>query len=187
MSYFFNMISSSKPMIYVVLIWAANILIIIRGAKSIEAVVKIFVPLMWVMMIVLIIRGITLPGGLEGILFLFTPDFSVMGDVGIWKGAFSQMFFTLSLGFGIMMAYASYLPTKNDDVSQRDDHQLSQLQLRVHRRVGDLLAALRLRHRAQGEQPVDDLLRGARGHRRVPGCWSASSAFSFSPCCSWPG
>jgi len=116
MSYFFNMISSSKPLIYVILIWAANILIIIKGAKSIEAVVKIFVPLMWVMMIVLIVRGITLPGGLEGILFLFTPDFSVMGEVGIWKGAFSQMFFTLSLGFGIMMAYASYLPRKNDDV-----------------------------------------------------------------------
>jgi len=71
---------------------------------------------MWVMMIVLIIRGITLPGGIEGIFYLFTPDFSVMGDVGIWKGAFSQMFFTLSLGFGIMMAYASYLPRKNDDV-----------------------------------------------------------------------
>ena len=116
MSYFFNMISSARPLIFVGLIWAANILIIIKGAKSIEAVVKVFVPLMWVMMIVLIIRGITLPGGLEGIFFLFTPDFSVMGDVGIWKGAFSQMFFTLSLGFGIMMAYASYLPRKNDDV-----------------------------------------------------------------------
>ncbi len=116
MSFFFNMISSWNPAIYVVLLWAANILIIFRGAKSIEAVVKIFVPLMWVMMIVLIIRGVTLPGGREGILFLFTPDFSVMGDPGIWKGAFSQMFFTLSLGFGIMIAYASYLPRKNDDV-----------------------------------------------------------------------
>jgi NSS family neurotransmitter:Na+ symporter len=116
MSYFFNMISGWNPLIYVVLIWVANILIIIRGAKSIEAVVKIFVPLMWLMMIVLIIRGVTLAGGVEGIFFLFTPDFSVMGDVGIWKGAFSQMFFTLSLGFGIMMAYASYLPDKNDDV-----------------------------------------------------------------------
>jgi len=116
MSYFFNMISSSNPMIYVVLIWVANVLIIIRGAKSIEAVVKIFVPLMWLMMVVLIIRGITLPGGPQGILYLFTPDFKVIGDVGIWKGAFSQMFFTLSLGFGIMMAYASYLPKKNDDV-----------------------------------------------------------------------
>ena len=116
MSYFFNLISSFKPLIFVALIWGANTLIIIKGAKSIEAVVKVFVPLMWVMMIVLIIRGITLPGGLEGIFFLFTPDFSVMGDVGIWKGAFSQMFFTLSLGFGIMMAYASYLPRKNDDV-----------------------------------------------------------------------
>jgi NSS family neurotransmitter:Na+ symporter len=71
---------------------------------------------MWLMMIVLIVRGLTLPNGLQGVFYLFTPDFSVMGDIEVWKGAFSQMFFTLSLGFGIMTAYASYLPKKSDDV-----------------------------------------------------------------------
>jgi NSS family neurotransmitter:Na+ symporter len=116
MTYFFNMISEADTLFYVGLVWIFNVLIILKGTKTIEPVVKIFVPLMWLMMIVLIVRGITLPNGLQGVLFLFTPDFTIMKEVDIWKGAFSQMFFTLSLGFGIMAAYASYLPKDSDDV-----------------------------------------------------------------------
>ncbi len=83
-------------------------LMVAWGTKSIEKAVGFCVPLMWVMMIVLIIRGVTLENGLQGVWLLFTPDFSIMKDPGVWKGAFSQMFFTLSLGFGIMTTYASY-------------------------------------------------------------------------------
>ena len=116
MSYFFNMISNWNTVIFVILVWAFNVLIIYWGTKSIEAAVKVFVPLMWLMMIILIVRGITLPNGVQGNYYLFTPDFAVMKSPEVWKGAFAQMFFTLSLGFGIMTAYASYLPKKNDDV-----------------------------------------------------------------------
>jgi len=115
-SFFFDMISSSNTLVYVILVWVFNVLIIYWGTKSIESVVKIFVPLMWLMMIVLIVRGITLPNGIHGVFYLFTPDFSIMSDPTVWRGAFAQMFFTLSLGFGIMTAYASYLPKKSDDV-----------------------------------------------------------------------
>lgn len=116
MSFFFNMISRYDTIAYVALVWALNVVIVFWGTRSIEATVKVFVPLMWIFMLVLIIRGITLENGFQGIFLLFTPDFSVMKGVEVWRGAFSQMFFTLSLGFGIMTAYASYLPKKSDDV-----------------------------------------------------------------------
>ncbi|MCZ7583034.1 MAG: hypothetical protein M5R36_06695 [Deltaproteobacteria bacterium] len=112
MSYFFNMISEYETVIYVAFVWALNMIIVFWGTKSIEATVKVFVPLMWTFMIVLIVRGLTLDNGVQGLYLLFTPNFSVMTDVEVWRGAFSQMFFTLSLGFGIMTAYASYLPKK---------------------------------------------------------------------------
>ena len=117
MSFFFNMISRVDTIVYVFIVWILNVLIVCKGTKSIEKVVKFFVPLMWLLMIVLIIRGVTLENGIQGIYLLFTPDFSVMKDVTVWKGAFSQMFFTLSLGFGIMTTYASYLPKDSDDVN----------------------------------------------------------------------
>ncbi|MEZ4239299.1 MAG: sodium-dependent transporter [Myxococcota bacterium] len=111
---FFAMLSSWRNVLFVAVIWAFNIAIVWRGTKSIEPAVKLFVPLMWLFMLVLIVRGVTLPGGMQGVALLFTPDFSLMGRVEVWHGAFSQIFFTLSLGFGIMTAYASYLPKRSD-------------------------------------------------------------------------
>ncbi|MCZ6766844.1 MAG: sodium-dependent transporter [bacterium] len=115
-AYFFQMLTTAKPLIFVVIVWALNVLIIRRGVQSIEAVTKVFVPLMWIFMAILIVRGVTLPNGTQGVYLLFTPNFDVMKDPAVWQGAFSQIFFTLSLGFGTMVAYASYLP-KNSDLA----------------------------------------------------------------------
>ena len=115
--YFFHMISGWSPMFFVIFIWAVNLFIIVRGVSQIEFINRIFLPLMWLFILFLIGRGITLPNGIEGVYLLFTPDFSAMKDIEIWKGAFSQIFFTLSLGFGVMTAYASYLPKDADQVS----------------------------------------------------------------------
>ena len=115
--YFFNMISTWNPMVYIVIIWLANIFILRKGTQTIEAAVRIFVPLMWAFMIILVIRGITLEGGIDGVLYLFTPDLAGISQPSVWKGAFSQMFFSLSLGLGTMTAYASYLPKDADQVN----------------------------------------------------------------------
>ncbi|MCA8972878.1 MAG: hypothetical protein KDC95_24045 [Planctomycetes bacterium] len=45
---------------------------------------------------------------------MFTPDTEVLSSPEVWQGAMAQMFFTLSLGFGVMTAYASYLPDRSD-------------------------------------------------------------------------
>lgn len=115
--YFFDMISSWWVLALVVIVWLLNILIVRRGIASIEPVTKIFVPLMWVFMIILIIRGVTLPNGEDGVYLLFTPNFTVMNDLNVWGGAVSQIFFSLTLGFGVMTAYASYLPKSSDQTS----------------------------------------------------------------------
>ena len=114
--YFFAMLTTWSPIILVIVIWILNVLILWWGTRSIEKSVKVIVPLMWLMMISLIVRGVSLENGFQGILLLFTPKTEILTNWQVWKGAFSQMFFTLSLGFGIMTAYASYLPRKSDQV-----------------------------------------------------------------------
>ncbi len=116
-AYFFNMIATGWPLLYVPVVWSLNVLALRRGTESIERVVRVFVPLMWLFMIGLVVRGLTLDGGVEGVLYLFTPDWQGIASPGVWKGAFAQMFFTLSLGLGAMTAYASYLPKRTDAVS----------------------------------------------------------------------
>ncbi|MFW6134446.1 MAG: sodium-dependent transporter [Elusimicrobiota bacterium] len=98
-----------------IVIWFFNWIIVFFGVeKGIERATKILMPLLMVLTIILVIWSVNLPGAGKGIAKYLRPDFSLLKDPGVWIAAFSQIFFTLSLGFGIMIAYASYLPRKTD-------------------------------------------------------------------------
>ena len=82
--------------------------------KGIERACKVLIPLLFVLVMVLIFRVINLPGAATGLDFLFKPDFSKLADFSVWADAYGQIFFSLSVGFAIMLAYSSYLPKKAD-------------------------------------------------------------------------
>jgi NSS family neurotransmitter:Na+ symporter len=96
-----------------IIVWFLNWLIIYRGVqRGLELANKIFMPLLFVLTTVLVFWSFTLDGAMTGIKAYLTPDFSKLMNHKVWIDAYSQIFFTLSLGFGIMIAYASYLPSK---------------------------------------------------------------------------
>jgi len=98
-----------------VLAWAITFAAINGGVKAgIERASKIMMPLLFIMVIALIGRMVFLPGALDGLNYLFQPDFSKIMDPKVWSAAYGQIFFSLSVGFAIMMAYSSYLPEKSD-------------------------------------------------------------------------
>lgn len=95
--------------------WAITYAAIVGGVKAgIERAAKIMMPILFIMVVMLIARVIFLPGALNGINYLFEPDFSKIWDFKVWAAAYGQIFFTLSIGFAIMLAYSSYLPEKSD-------------------------------------------------------------------------
>ncbi|NVO74246.1 sodium-dependent transporter [Photobacterium damselae] len=95
--------------------WAITFAAIYSGVKSgIERASKIMMPLLFIMVLGLITRVVFLPGALDGLNYLFQPDFSKILDAKVWSAAYGQIFFTLSVGFAIMIAYSSYLPSKSD-------------------------------------------------------------------------
>ncbi len=96
-----------------VIIWVINWYIVYRGIdKGIEIANKIFMPLMLALTAVLVFWALSLEGAVDGIRAYLTPDFTKITRPKVWIDAYSQIFFTLSLGFGIMIAYASYLPSR---------------------------------------------------------------------------
>ncbi len=98
-----------------VVVWLLNWIITARGVqKGVEIACKIFMPLLFVLTLVLVARGVTLPGAAEGVKAYLTPDWAKLKDTGVWMAAYGQIFFSLSVGFGIMIAYASYLPEDAD-------------------------------------------------------------------------
>lgn len=104
-----------KIALSMVIAWAITYVAIASGVKSgIERASKIMMPVLFLMVLFLIGRMVFLPGALDGVNYMFEPDFSKIWDVKVWAAAYGQIFFTLSIGFAIMLAYSSYLPEKSD-------------------------------------------------------------------------
>lgn len=82
--------------------------------KGIAKSSSFFMPLLLVMFLVLVGVSLSLDGAMKGLNALFTPDWSKLLDPKVWIAAYSQIFFSLSICFGIMITYASYLNAKTD-------------------------------------------------------------------------
>ena len=104
------------PAIFIGLLisWILIYFAIWKGVKSVSKVVMITVPLPIILLIVLLIRTLTLDGSMIGIAAYLIPDFDVLFSPEVWIAAFSQIFFSLSLAFGIMIAYSSYNKKESD-------------------------------------------------------------------------
>lgn len=98
-----------------VLVWVCILLIASFGiSRGVEKANKIFLPLLVVLFLALVVRALFLPGALEGLSAFFTPNWSSLAQPKVWLAAFAQIFFSLSVGFGIMLTYASYLHKKSN-------------------------------------------------------------------------
>lgn len=92
-----------------------TVFILIKGiSRGIEVVNKFMVPLIYVLFIIFGIRIFTVPGSLEGLKFMVTPDFSKLGELRTWVFALGQAFFSLSLGGSGTVIYGSYLADKEN-------------------------------------------------------------------------
>jgi len=106
--------SAWSPVIYQVLFMALCIWVIVNGVKGgIEKWSKVMMPLIVILLGMLAIRGMTLPGGMEGLSFLFNPRFEDLTASAIVL-ALGHSFFTVSLGMGTMITYGSYLDKKQN-------------------------------------------------------------------------
>ncbi|MBG0789477.1 MAG: sodium-dependent transporter [Desulfovibrionaceae bacterium] len=97
------------------LAWGVTWLAITSGVrKGIERACKVLIPLLFFLVLLIIVRVVSLDGAMTGLDYLFTPDFSKLADFSVWADAYGQIFFSLSIGFSIMLAYSSYLPKESD-------------------------------------------------------------------------
>ncbi|MBR0322564.1 MAG: sodium-dependent transporter, partial [Bacteroidales bacterium] len=93
-------------------------LIVMVGIKDgIEKFSKVMMPMLFFIVIGIAIYSMTLPGAKAGLDYLFNPDFSKINGKAI-AAALGQAFFSLSLGFGTIMTYASYVDKKENPLFQ---------------------------------------------------------------------
>jgi NSS family neurotransmitter:Na+ symporter len=117
-------------LIGLILMWVLIWLIIRGGLKQVGKVLLFTVPVPVILVIILVVRGLTLEGAITGVNFYLSPDWSnffpsikIFTDPlnpaswiwsKVWLAAYGQVFFSLSVGFGVMIAYASFMPKKTE-------------------------------------------------------------------------
>jgi len=106
-------------LIFVALTFVINFILIYRGvAKGIETFCKVAIPLMVVCALCVLVRVLTLPSDqvVAGLGFMWNPQPEKLADPMTWLAASGQIFFSLSVGFGVIINYSSYLSERDDVV-----------------------------------------------------------------------
>lgn len=109
-TYFTNFVSETgEPIFWLIVFAVAVFVIIIIGIeKGIERLSKILMPLLVIMAIGIAIYSVTRPGAMEGVKYYMIPDFTRF-SINTVVAAMGQMFYSLSIGMGILYTYGSYM------------------------------------------------------------------------------
>lgn len=87
-----------------------TIVIVLGGVSGgIEKAAKVLMPILFALIFIVAIRSLMLEGAMKGVEFYLSPDFSKITPNSI-LAALGQAFFSMSIGWGIMITYGSYLP-----------------------------------------------------------------------------
>ena len=115
---FYNKNIENSPIMitfYTAIFVSLNWLVLIKGiSDGIEKTMRFLMPLLMLCLILIVIRNLTLPGAMKGISFYLSPDFSKITPA-LFIAVLGQVFFALSLGFGVMITLSSYLD-KNENL-----------------------------------------------------------------------
>ena len=116
---------SIQTFVFWAITFGVNIWIVSRGiSKGVETFCTWAMPAMAICALIVLARVLTLGtpdvsfpdrNVTSGLGYMWNPNFEKLGDPGTWLAAAGQIFFSLSVGFGVIINYASYMK-KNDDV-----------------------------------------------------------------------
>lgn len=114
-TYFSSFISSSlSPAFWLIVFAVLTFIVVIKGVeKGIEKVSKVLMPILVAMAIFISVYGLMTPGAIEGLKYYIIPDFSNFSIMTV-IAAVGQMFYSLSIGMGILFTYGSYMKKEVD-------------------------------------------------------------------------
>ena len=104
-----NYQSGGWPLLFHALAMAFGAFAIWRGVASIERVNKVLIPTLLVIVILCVIRALTLPGAWDGVVYLFTPQWTQLKNPRIWLEALTQNAWDTGAGWGLFLTYAAYI------------------------------------------------------------------------------
>ena len=109
--------SGWQPVLFHFVAISASALIVKRGVvNGIEKANRFLIPTLLGLLVLSCLRAITLPGAVNGLAYLFTPDLSTLLDYKVWLQALTQNAWDTGAGWGLILTYAVYM-RKSEDIS----------------------------------------------------------------------
>lgn len=97
-----------------IIIYLLHYFSLFRGLETSGKVVWVTATAPYMILSILLVRGLYLPGARMGIEYYLKPKFSRLSDPGVWTDAAGQVFYSIGVGFGVHLTYASFNPHNND-------------------------------------------------------------------------
>uniref|UniRef100_A0A8D0A478 Transporter n=1 Tax=Sander lucioperca TaxID=283035 RepID=A0A8D0A478_SANLU len=94
--------------------WCVVYICFIKGIESVGKAVYVTATFPYLVLTIFLIRALTLPGATDGLVYLFTPDWEILKNPQVWLDASTQIFFSLSVAFGGLIAFSSYNEERNN-------------------------------------------------------------------------
>jgi NSS family neurotransmitter:Na+ symporter len=105
--------NSGWPFLFHFIIVVLGALAIWKGIRSIEKVNKILIPTLLLIVIICVIRAVTLPGAVDGLKYLFKPEWHQLTNPETWLAALTQNAWDTGAGWGLFLTYAAYMEARH--------------------------------------------------------------------------
>lgn len=106
--------TSAWPILTHGIMFGLAVFVVSRGIKRIEKVALVLMPTLLVLVLALVIRALFLDGASQGLSYLFTVDWSRLGEPRIWIEALTQNAWDTGAGWGLVLCYAAYMRERED-------------------------------------------------------------------------
>jgi NSS family neurotransmitter:Na+ symporter len=105
---------SPQAVVFQAIAFALGVMVVARGVRAIEWATRLLIPSLFILVLVLAIRAVTLPDAVNGLAFLFTPQWSELANPRIWLEALTQNAWDTGAGWGLIVCYAVYMRRRED-------------------------------------------------------------------------
>jgi len=126
---------SAWPSVFHAIMMGLGGYIVVKGISSIERINKVLIPSLLLVVVISLIRAVTLEGSGQGLEYLFTPNWSMLGEPSLWLEALTQNAWDTGAAWGLILTYGAYMRT-------RDDITISAFQTGIGNNIVSLLAAM---------------------------------------------
>lgn len=127
--------SSVWPSVFHAVMMGLGGLIVAKGISSIERINKVLIPSLLLVVVISLIRAVTLTGSMQGLEYLFTPEWSSLAEPSLWLEALTQNAWDTGAAWGLILTYGAYMRS-------RDDITISAFQTGIGNNIVSLLAAM---------------------------------------------